>query len=455
MNLLCRRAVHLNKPATRSFVSSFLAMTSQFQFPKPSKHVSNEKKDVWSIINETAAATSIEKGEPVVNLGQGFYSYGPPDFAIKAGQEALTHADLNQYSPTRGRVSLRTALAESYSPYFGRTLDPNTEVVVTAGANEGMYSAFTAFLNQGDEVIVIEPFFDQYISNIQLPGGKVVCVPLHPPPDSNVRTCSAAEWKIDMKELEAAISPRTKMIVLNSPQNPVGKIFSKEELLAIGELAVKNNIIILSDEVYDRLYYKPFVRMATLSPELAKLTLTVGSAGKTFRATGWRVGWLIGHPELIKYVAAANTRIVFSVNSPLQEATAKALKVAQTNDYYQEHLSDMNRKFELFNSIWDELGLPYTVPEGGYFVMVNFSKVNIPEGYQFPDEVVVGRAKDYRMAYWLIKEFGVVAIPPTEFYTPENAHIGEDYLRFAVCKDDHLLKEAKERLRKLSNFITS
>lgn len=450
INLLSRRT-----PLLYSTVVSCHSrpMSSASKFPQPAAIVSNLKKDVWSIINEAAAAASVHRGEPVVNLGQGFYSYGPPDFAIEAAQEALTHADLNQYSPTRGRISLRKAIAESYSPYFERTIDPETEIVVTAGANEGMYSAFTAFLNPGDEVIVFEPFFDQYISNIQLPGGKVVYVPLHPPADGKVRTSHASDWKIDFKELEAAISPQTKMIVINTPQNPVGKIFSKEELLRIGELAVKHNILVLSDEVYDRLYYTPFVRIATLSPELAKLTLTVGSAGKTFRATGWRVGWVIGHPELIKYVAAANTRIVFCVNSPLQEATAKALVQAQTNDYYEQHIASIKNKFTLFNSIWDELGMPYTIPDGGYFVMVNFSKVQVPDDYEFPDEVVVGRAKDYRVAYWLIKEFGVVAIPPTEFYTPGNAHIGEEYLRFAVCKDDHILEEAIARLRKLKPFI--
>ncbi|CAN6613863.1 probable kynurenine--oxoglutarate transaminase Bna3p [Trichomonascus vanleenenianus] len=427
--------------------------TNSFKpLPGPSIHVANQPKDVWSFINEAAADAEKESGRPCVNLGQGFFSFSPPKFAIEAAKRALDVPALNQYSPTRGRPSLRKAIAHAYSPYFGREIDPETEIVVTSGANEGMYSAFTGFLNPGDEVIVFEPFFDQYISNIQLPGGKVVYVPMHPPADAATRTSSAAEWAIDFDELKAAVTDRTKMIVLNSPHNPTGKVLSKEELLKIGEIAIEHNIIVLSDEVYDRLHYGEFTRIATLSPELARLTLTVGSAGKTFAATGWRVGWLIGHPDLIKYVAAAHTRITFTANSPLQEATADALTMAETNDFYMSHVNSFEHKFKLFNAIWDELGLPYTIPQGGYFVLVNFAKVKIPEGFEFPEELY-SRAKDFRVAYWLIKELGVVSIPPTEFYTEKNAHLAEDYLRFAVCKDDEMLLEAIERLRGLKKFI--
>jgi kynurenine aminotransferase len=175
---------------------------------------------------------------------------------------------------------LRKAIADAYSPFFERRIDPETEVTVTTGANEGMLSAFMAFLEQGDEVIVFEPFFDQYISNIEMPGGKIVYVPMHPPASGAVKTSSAAEWTIDMKEFEAAITPKTRMVVLNTPHNPIGKVFSRDELQAIGDICVKHKVIILSDEVYDRLYYVSFTRIANLSPEIAELTLTVGSGGK-------------------------------------------------------------------------------------------------------------------------------------------------------------------------------
>jgi kynurenine aminotransferase len=421
--------------------------------PSGSIHVADQTKDVWSIVNETAAATEAETGVKVVNLGQGFFSYGPPQFAVDAAKRALDNPHYNQYSPSKGQLPLRVALSEAYSPYFGRKIDPDSEIVVTAGANEGMYAAFTGFLSPGDEVITFEPFFDQYVADIALPGGVLVPIPLHPPPENAHTTCSSAEWRVDMDEFKAAITPRTKMIVLNSPHNPVGKVFSSEELEAIGKLAVEHNIIILSDEVYDRLYYKKFVRIGSLSPEIDRLTITVGSAGKTFRCTGWRVGWLMGHKDLMKNVLAAHTRIVFCVNTPFQIATADAFNQAQTNDYFKSHIDSFKHKYELFYKVWDELGLPYTKPEGGYFLLVNFAQVQIPEDYKFPDEVTVGRTRDYQLAYWLIKEFGVVAIPPSDFYSKKNAHIAQNYLRFAVCKDDEILEEAHRRLLGLKKFI--
>jgi len=315
-----------------------------------------------------------------------------------------------------------------------------------------MLSAFMGFIEEGDEVIVFEPFFDQYISNIAMPGGKVVYVPLHPPPKGATETSSAGEWTIDFAELEAAFTPKTKMIVLNTPHNPIGKVFSKEELLKIGELCVKNNVIILSDEVYDRLFYVPFTRIATLSPEIERLTLTVGSAGKNFYATGWRVGWLIGPAHLIKYVAAAHTRICYSSVSPLQEACAIGFNEADKNGFWDEAKAEMKGKMDRFNAIWDELGLPYSEPEGGYFVLVNFNKVKLPEDYPFPAHVAE-RPRDFKLAWFLIHEVGVAAIPPTEFYTDGNAHLAEDYLRFAVCKNDDILDTAKERLRGLKEYI--
>jgi kynurenine aminotransferase len=194
-----------------------------------------------------------------------------------------------------------------------------------------------------------------------MPGGKVVYVPMHPPADSSTKTSSAAGWTIDMEALKSSINSKTRMIVLNSPHNPIGKVFSKEELQAIGDLCVQNNIIILSDEVYDRLYYVPFTRVATLSPEIARLTLTVGSGGKNFYATGWRVGWLIGPEHLIKYVSAAHTRICYSSVSPLQEATAIGFEEADKHNFWEESKKEMRGKMVKFNQIWDELGLPVSL----------------------------------------------------------------------------------------------
>ncbi|KAM0707024.1 hypothetical protein Q7P35_006355 [Cladosporium inversicolor] len=416
---------------------------------KPAARVAGQRQDVWSIVNEAAQASPVQ---PIVNMGQGFFGYNPPQFVLDAAHDALGKVECNQYSPTKGRPRLKKAIAEAYSSSFNRTINPETEVTITTGANEGMLSAFMGFLEAGDEVIVFEPFFDQYISNIEMPGGKVVYVPLHPPKDGSAKTTSAGEWTFDLKELESKITERTRMIVINTPHNPVGKVFSREELQAIGDLCVKHNILILSDEVYDKLYYVPFTRIATLSPEIAALTLTVGSAGKLFYATGWRVGYLIGPEHLIKYVAAAHTRICFSSVSPLQEATAVAFEQAEGRGFWEESKAEMKGKLDRFNEVWDELGLPYSEPEGGYFVLVNLAKVELPADYPFPPHVA-SRPRDFKLSWFCIKELGVAAIPPTEFFTDDNAHLAEDWLRFAVCKPDEVLEQAKDRLRGLKKFI--
>ncbi|CEN59509.1 pyridoxal phosphate-dependent transferase [Aspergillus pseudodeflectus] len=416
---------------------------------KPAARVAGQRQDVWSIVNEAAAASPVQ---PIVNMGQGFFGYNPPKFALDAAKAALDRVDCNQYSPTKGRPRLKKALADAYSSSFGRQLNPDTEVTITTGANEGMLSAFMGFIEQGDEVIIFEPFFDQYISNIEMPGGTIRYVPLHPPKDGATRTSPASEWTIDFDELEKTINSKTKMIVLNSPHNPVGKVFSREELERIGDLAVKHNLIILSDEVYDRLYYVPFTRIATIKPEFYERTLTVGSAGKAFYATGWRVGYLIGPEHLIKYVAGAHTRICYSSVSPLQEAAAVAFEEADKQGFWDESRTEMKGKMERFCKVFDELNIPYSDPEGGYFVLANMASVKLPEDYPFPPHVA-SRPRDFKLCWFLIHEVGVAAIPPTEFYTDGNAHIAEDYLRFAVCKEDEVLETAKERLRGLKKYI--
>lgn len=308
------------------------------------------------------------------------------------------------------------------------------------------------FIEPGDEVIIFEPFFDQYLSNIEMPGGTIRYVPMSPPKDGAEKTSSAGNWQIDWDALEKAFNEKTKMIVINTPHNPVGKVFNREELRRIGDLCLKWNVLILSDEVYDRLYYVPFTRIATLSPELAKITITVGSAGKNFYATGWRVGYLIGPPELIKYVAAAHTRICYSSVSPLQEATAIGFEQADKLGFWDSAVKEMKGKITRFCEVFDELNIPYSIPEGGYFVLANFSKVKLPDDYEFPSHVI-NRPRDFKMAWFMIMELGVAAIPPTEFYTDGNTHLAEDWMRFAVCKNDNILDDAKERLRGLKKYM--
>lgn len=423
----------------------------------PNKYfTSNNNKDVWSLTNEaaaTAANNEQNKGRDLINLGQGFFSYSPPEFAIKEAQKALEIPLVNQYSPTKGRPSIINALRKLYSPLYGQELQ-NENITVTTGANEGILSSLMGILNPGDEVIVLEPFFDQYIPNIELLGGKVVYVPIHPPKDMDERIVEGKDWTIDYEELARAFTSKTKALILNTPHNPIGKVFTKEELTKIGNLCVENNVVIISDEVYEFLYFTDsYTRIATISPEIGQLTLTVGSAGKTFAATGWRIGWVVSlNPELLSYVSKGHTRICFSSPSPIQEAVANSIEDALKGDYFENMRQDYIRKFEIFTSVFKELGLPYTVPEGTYFILVDFSKVNVPEDYPYPEELL-DKGKDFRISYWLINELGVVAIPPTEFYIKEHEKGAENLLRFAVCKDDEYLQRAVDRLKSLKHHL--
>ena len=355
-------------------------------------------------------------------------------------------------SIVQGRPRLKKAIADAHAASFGRPIDPETEVVVTTGANEGMLSAFMAFIEPGDEVIVFEPFFDQYLSNIRMPGGVVRYVPMSPPADGAERTSSASNWKIDWAALERTMNEKTKMIVLNTPHNPVGKVFNEEELRRIGDLCAKHNVIVLSDEVYDRLFYTPFKRIAALSPELYERTLTVGSGGKNFYCTGWRVGWLIGPAHLVGPCATAHTRICYATPSPLQEAMAIGFERADEMGFWDQTRTEMRAKMDRFCAVFDELGIPYSDPEGGYFLLVNTAKIHLPEDYPLPPHVV-SRPRDFHLCWFVLTELGVASIPPSEFYTPENQPNAQDYLRFAVCKDDDVLDRAKERLRGLKKYM--
>ncbi|KAG0170502.1 hypothetical protein DFQ28_010724 [Apophysomyces sp. BC1034] len=422
-------------------------MTQPHRF-QPANRVSSFAKDVWSIFTPLAAETK------AINLGQGFMNFGPPAVVQEAAKKAIEEVESNQYSHPRGRLRLRKAIASSYGPEFGRSLDPEAEILVTAGANEAMFATFAAYLDEGAEVICMEPFFDQYISNITMNGGKPVFVPLRAPERSAGETISSREWRLDIDELKSKITSKTKMIVLNTPHNPIGKVFDEEELLAIGKVAEEHDLIILSDEVYDRLYFPPVTklpRIATLG-NLWERTITVCSGGKTFAATGWRIGWLIGPEHLIKHSFAAQTRIVFSTNSPCQEAVAAGLEASLEKPLFQEQIDEYLVKREILSKGFDELGLPYTIPDGAYFILVNTSKITLPQDYPFPEELNE-RGDDFKVCYWLTKEIGVCAIPPSEFYIKEHWPLAKHFARFAFCKTDDVLHQAVERLRKLKPFI--
>ncbi|KAM0749870.1 PLP-dependent transferase [Meredithblackwellia eburnea MCA 4105] len=409
--------------------------------------------DVWTVFSPASGYVPKDS----LNLGQGFMSWNPPDFVRKAAAEALEQVDANHYSVPRGRIRLRNALSEYLSPSFalekGRKLDPATEIIVTSGANEGMYAFAAAFIRPDDEVILFEPYFDQYTAQVTFNGGKPIFVPIRAPKAAATSTVSAAEWKIDLDELRAAITPKTKMIWINTPHNPVGKVFDEEELRAIGKIAEEHDLLILADEVYDALTLdgKKHVRIAALD-DFWKRTVTVGSAGKSFSATGWRVGWLAGPQPLIQATLAAHTRIVFASNSPAQEAAAAGIEQGIQNGFFEKQIKEYEERKKVLMEGLDKLGLPYTIPDGSYFILVNTERLEIPADFEVPD-MIKGRARDWKAAWFVAQTAGVVTIPPTDFYSEPHWPLGELFIRIAFCKDVSVLREASERLLKLKPFI--
>ncbi|KAM0787952.1 hypothetical protein ACM66B_006156 [Microbotryomycetes sp. NB124-2] len=415
--------------------------------------VSGGRADVWTVFSPLSGFVPSDS----LNLGQGFMNWAPSEDILGAYSEALQGVMENHYSLPRGRIALREALSDYLSESFnlpgGRKLDPNTEITVTAGANEGMFAFATAFLRDGDEVILFEPFFDQYVAQVTFNGGKPVYVPIRPPKDASTSNVSASEWKIDLDELRRAITPKTKMIWINTPHNPIGKVFDEQELRAIGQIAEELDLLILADEVYDCLALgdKKHVRVAALD-DFWKRTVTVGSAGKSFAATGWRVGWAVGPAPLVHGLMAAHTRIVFCVNSPAQEAAAKGIKLALQNGFFDKQRREYEERSKVLCDALDKLGLPYTIPDGSYFVLVNWEKMQIPDDFEVLPQIE-NRALDWKAAWFIAKTAKVVCIPTTDFYSEPDWNIGEKYVRFAFCKDLDTLRQAGERLLALKPYI--
>ncbi|KAJ9048591.1 arylformamidase [Entomophthora muscae] len=414
-----------------------------------SQRVANLQDDVWSIFSKVSTQFQ------TINLGQGFMGFPAPDFVKKALVEA-TMNDINQYAPVRGLPRLCNALSNNYSPLFKRQLDPNTNILITTGANEGIFSVFAAFIKDGDEAIFIEPYFDQYKPNLEMNGGVPIYCPLRKDESISFSSkVSSSVWKLDTAEMESKITSKTKIIVLNTPYNPVGKIFTEEELLSIGKVAEKHNLIILSDEVYDRLYFAPatHTRIAALE-NFWRRTITVGSAGKSFGVTGWRVGWLIGPENLIKYTMGAHCRICFCTSSTMQDAVANAFEQSETNGFFETQIQEYDERRKYLMDSFDDIGLSYVIPDGAYFILVNTEKIHpSAESWEDCPDFIKERGFNYQMCYWLAKNIGVTAIPCSEFYSADNSSIADSLIRFAFCKPIEVLKQAVERMQKLKPLI--
>ena len=358
-----------------------------------------------------------------LNLGQGKPDFDAPQDVIMQLVHAAQSGQYNQYAPGPGTASLRQAVVDHAARFYNLDINPVGGVVVTSGATEGILSAILGLVDPGDEVVVIEPYYDSYVPDIIMANAVPVYVPLHPP-----------AWTFDADELRSAFTRKTRALILNSPQNPTGRVFTHQELMLIAELCIEHDVTVIADEVYEHLLFAPaeHIPIATL-PGMFARTVTVSSAGKLFSATGWKVGWVYGPPDLVEGVARAHQFVTFAVHHPSQEAIAYALNLPGT--YYETFKAMYETKRQLMMSALDSGGLKYCAPQGTYFMLADYSQVFNGTPMEF--------------THYLVKEVGVACIPPESFYSQEHAHIGHGYVRFAFCKSDDILRQVKDRLGKL------
>jgi N-succinyldiaminopimelate aminotransferase len=364
-----------------------------------------------------------------VNLGQGFPDYpGPPEVLDVARAAIGTAAD--QYPPGPGIPELREAIADHQQRFRGLAYDPDTEVLVTAGATEALSAALLALLDTGDEVVLFEPMYDSYAAGIAMAGGVARPVPLRPPADG------AGRWTFDPAELRAAITPRTKLLLINTPHNPTGKVFTRDELTVLAAHAVEHDLLVLTDEVYEHLVFSgtEHVSIATL-PGMRERSLVVSSAGKTFNVTGWKIGWICGPGPLVSAVRTAKQFLTYVNGGPFQPAVAAGLRLPE--EYFATTARDLEYRRDVLVKGLRDGGLPVISPEATYFATVDVRPVQ-PDG----DGLAFCRA--------LPERAGVVAVPTVVFYDPAHAHLGRHLVRFAFCKGDDVLAEAVKRLREMS-----
>ena len=363
-----------------------------------------------------------------VNLGQGAPDFDGPPEVLAAAVTAINSA-INQYAPGIGMAPVRQAIAQHAQRFYQQQLNPDTDVLVTSGATEAMFAAILGLTDAGDEVIVFEPVYDTYVPNLVMAGVTPQYVPLR-----------GENWSFDPDELARAFNARTKAIVVNTPHNPTGKVFSRDELGLIAELCQKHDIIGITDEVYEHIVYDDasHVRLATL-PGMAERTLTISSLGKTFSVTGWKIGWAMGPAALVQAVNQAHQFITYAVAAPLQAAAATALNLPF--GYFENLQANYQSRRDRMLQVLRSAGFTVFKPQGGYFIMIDWRGV-APRHVQ----------DDRQFARWLIEAIGVACIPASPFYQDSDKHLGKYFARFAVCKKDETLDAAAERFAKLGEM---
>jgi aspartate/methionine/tyrosine aminotransferase len=388
------------------------------------KHFLSDKVSHFteSVIREMTRQAMLHNA---INLAQGFPDFSAPVEVKRAAQEAIG-ADVNQYAITWGARSLRQAIAQQMKTSHGLDIDPETEVTVCCGSTESMISTLLAVCNAGDEVIIFEPYYENYGPDSILSGAKPRFVKLRPPVTPH------GEWTFDEKELRAAFHNHTKAIVVNTPNNPTGKVFTRAELELIRDLCVEFNVLAITDEIYEHILYDGTKHIAMAALEgMRERTITINGLSKTYSVTGWRVGWTVAPPQITDAIRKVHDFLTVGAPAPLQEAGASALALPES--YYQKLASGYQARRDRLIPALEEAGFRCFRPRGAYYVMTDIS--------------AFGFADDLAFTKHLVKDIGVAAVPGSSFY--RNPRDGARQVRFAFCKREQTLDEAARRLRKI------
>jgi aspartate/methionine/tyrosine aminotransferase len=365
------------------------------------------------------AMTRLAQQHDAINLAQGFPNFATPDVLKEAAAKAI-YDDINQYAITWGAQRLRNAIAASYRQWYGMPVDPQAHLTVTCGATEAMVATLMAIVNPGDEVVVMEPFYENYGPDAILCEAKPVYVPLRP------------GEPLDLDRLAAACSSRTRAIVINTPNNPAGRVLTRQELEGIAELCRRHDAWAVTDEIYEHIRYDgPHIPIATL-PEMWERTITISGASKTFSVTGWRIGWIVAPPEVSDAIRKVHDFLTVGAPAPLQEGVAAALETLPPT-YYTDMAAAYRRRRDLLVGALQDAGFRCLPPEGAYYVLADFSGLS--------------DRTDTEFAHWLTREIGVASVPGSSFFS--EPELGHGFVRFAFCKTDDMLAAAAKRLGRM------
>jgi N-succinyldiaminopimelate aminotransferase len=390
-------------------------MTSNARRPLLNRRLAEFGTTIFAEMSALALSTGS------INLGQGFPDTDGPEEIREAAVRALRDGRGNQYPPGPGVPELRTAIVTHQKHRYGLSYDPDTEVLVTAGATEAIAAALLALVEPGDEVIALEPYYDSYAACIAMAGGTRVPVTLRPHEGS---------FRLDLDELRDAVTDNTRLLLINTPHNPTGTVLTREELGEIAKLAVERDLLVVTDEVYEHLVFDDAEHLPLASfPGMRGRTVSIGSAGKTFSFTGWKVGWITAERDLVTAVRSAKQFLTYVASGPFQYAVAEAL--ALPDSYFEAFRADLRAKRDLLATGLGEAGFEVFRPAGTYFITTDIRPLGESDGFAF--------------CHALPERAGVVAIPNAVFYDHREA--GAPFVRFAFCKRTEVLQEAVQRLK--------